>query len=62
MSTRLIQMSDEQLGIIKTALVYTTPGMYTPEQNYEIGMLVGMINDVFEMPDSDPKLLHGFVL
>jgi hypothetical protein len=61
MSTRLIQISDEQLKMCLRGLSMIPPVLLTPEDNYELGMLAGMIQETVLGPE-DPKLLHGYTL
>lgn len=63
--TRLISTNDFQLTILKRGLQALAHEFdadvaeLTPAQNYELGMLVGMIEDVLTN-EPDEKMLHGF--
>lgn len=57
---RNIQTCDFHLKIIRSALRNTNPARFTAVENYEIGMLIGMIEET--MTDPNPETLHGFIL
>lgn len=60
MANRRISISDEQLDLIVRAFKHTNPKFFTPEEIMDGAILVRLIMDV--MKESDPKILHGFVL
>lgn len=59
--TRTIVTNDWQLTILRKALAESDAALFSPAENYEVGILVSMIDDVLD-DQSDEKIIHGFVL
>ena len=64
MRTFNIEISEEQLRLIRAAIINVTnqeienPGLLTEEENEEMEMIADMILDVCEGDDED--IIHGF--
>lgn len=62
---KLCSISVEQLQLMKKALPLCPSEKLTPQENYELGMLVACIQDTLdteERPDAVGRLIHGFCL